>query len=255
LLLVLSTAVIAAGVYWGVSAMYKNGFARCIEFQVTHSANAAFICGNHYFGVYGSSGYDIKKAEYYFAKAVEIDPTTPDAWHQYARIAFLHGDFTEALYRINMQFKMRGDELMASYYIRGLIEGYAKQYPAAEEDFSKFLEWDPDNWAANNDLAWIYFVQGKYKDTKERAEIGLKYNPYSPWLLVMHAMSAYNLGDSKTAKEELRLARDVAAGLREEDWIRAYPGNDPLIAAEGLASFRQTIEENILLVENNSSSN
>ena len=251
---ILCAAILLAGAYWGISAMYKNGFARCVEFQITHSATAAFVCGNHYFGVYGSSNYDIQKAEYYFGKAIEIDPNTPDAWHQYARIAFLHGNFTDALYRINMQFKMRGDELMASYYIRGLIEGYAKQYPAAEQDFLKFLEWDPDNWAANNDLAWIYFSQGKFKDSAERSEFGLKHNPYSPWLLVMHAMSVYNLGDSETAKDELKRARDIAEGLREEDWIRAYPGNDQLVAAEGLASFRKTIADNILLVENNSSS-
>lgn len=173
---------------------------------------------------------------------------TPDAWHQYARIAFLRGDFQLALHRINKQFEMRGDELMASYYIRGLILGYAGRYKEAESDFEKFLEWDPTNWAANNDLAWIYFSQGKFKETEERAAIGLAHNQANPWLLVMHAMALYNLGDAAQALEELSRAKREAAMLTEEEWIRAYPGNDPRIAGKGLAEFKATIEKNLALV-------
>lgn len=228
-----------------------TGFIFCARFPITQSASDAFKCGNHYFGVYGPAGYDVVKAEYYFGQAIKLDPTLPDVWHQYARIAFLRGDFSTALYRINMQFKERGDELMASYYIRGLIEGYAHDYASAEKDFLKFLAWDPNNWAANNDLAWVYFAQGKYVDVVKRlhgfATTGLS----NPWLLTTDAMSLYNLGDKKTAYEELLKARNAASKLSEADWIHAYPGNDPAVAGKGLSAFRKTIEDDIDLVENN----
>lgn len=226
----------------------STNFYHCLAFSVTKSAQSSFVCGNYYFGVYDVSRYDINRAEYYFAKAIEIDSTTPDAWHQYARIAFLKGDYLSALHRINRQFEERGDELMAAYYIRGLIYGYAKNYPEAEKDFLKFLEWSPNNWAANNDLAWIYFAQGKFKEAEELSALSLKRDPFNPWLLMMHAMSAYNLGDVETAKKELQLAKLASEGMTEERWIHAYPGNDPEIAKEGLAEFRKAIEQNIELV-------
>jgi tetratricopeptide (TPR) repeat protein len=237
------------------NAIYKNGFIYCVKFQFTHSAQDAFECGNHYFGIYGPSGYDVARAEYYFGRATNIDPTLPNEWHQYARTAFLRGDFVAALARINMQFKMRGDELMASYYIRGLIEGYAKDYAAAEKDFKHFLEWDRNNWAARNDLAWIYFAEGKYKEVVTLLHgFATTSKPPNPWLLTTDAMALYNLGDTKDAHTELIQARATAATLTEEDWIHAYPGNDPAIAGKGLAAFRQTIEDDIALVENKLSS-
>lgn len=232
------------GAYWA----YKSKFDHCVFFQVTHSAQDAFICGNHYFGVYGPDGYSVEKAEQYFGKAVEIDPTTPDVWHQYARTAFLHGNYKQALFRINKQFEMRGDELIASYYIRGLIYGYAKQYDKAAADFLRFLEWSPTNWAARNDLAWVYFADGKFKEAEEQTALGLINNPENPWLLVSHAMSAYNLGDKKTAEADLIKAQIMAERLTEANWSRAYPGNDPRIAGEGLASFKKAIETNLALV-------
>lgn len=239
-------AVIFTWVQWTVTTKYSS----CIVFWMKNNAQSAFICGNHYFGVYGSSGYDVKKAEYYFGKAVEIDPKTPDAWHQYARVAFLRGDFSTAMYRINKQFEERGDELMSSYYIRGLIEGYMKDYPAAEKDFRRFLEWDPHNWAGNNDLSWIYFAQGKFKEAADQSSKGLGGSSPNPWLLVMHAMSMYNLGHKKVAEMELGKARESAQKLTEEQWAHAYPGNDPKIAGKGLTEFRKIIEQDIELVHN-----
>jgi tetratricopeptide (TPR) repeat protein len=231
----------------------RNGYIYCLKFPITKAAQDAFACGNHYFGIYDASAYDIVKAEDYFGRAVEIDPKFPDAWHQYARIAFLKGDFGTALYRINKQFEYRGDELVDSYYIRGLIEGYAKDYPAAERDFSKFLEFDPKNWAANNDLAWIYFAQGKFKESLAQADLGLSYNGENPWLVVMRAMSLYNLGDEETALVDLRTAQRKAEMLTEDDWSRAYPGNDPAVAGRGLAAFKEAIRQNLALIHTETS--
>ena len=230
-----------------------EGYQSCIASRVYSTPENTFECGNYYFGVYGSENYDVKKAERYFEKTIALDPSTPDVWHQYARTAFLRGDFAVALFRINQQLERRGDELMAAYYIRGLIYGYAKNYEMAEKDFLKFLEWSPTNWAANNDLAWIYFAQGKYKEAAAQVEPMLLRDPYNVWILVMHAMAVYNLGDVATAKRELTLAKHAAQGLEERHWMLAYPGNDPRLASEGLTNFREAIERNLVLVNSSTS--
>jgi len=55
---------------------------------------------------------------------------------------------------------------MASYYIRGPINGYAGHFAEAEADFKKFLTWDTTNWTAHNDLARVYFRQGKFREVE-----------------------------------------------------------------------------------------
>lgn len=202
--------------------------------------------GNEYFG--SGPTYDLRKAERLYERALKADPLVPDAWHQLARIEFLRGNFDTALRKINIQLEVHGDELMASYYIRGLIYGYKNDFANAEQDFKAFLEWDPENWAALNDLAWIYFSQGKFEDSLQAAERGLAVSPSSPWLLTMRGMSKFNLHNSQGALDDLMEAQRVAETLSDSDWVRAYPGNDPKIAQMGLASMRAVIANNIELV-------
>ncbi len=202
--------------------------------------------GNWFFG--GGPVYSLSAADAVYSIALAFDPTVPDVWHQRARIDFLRGDFPSALTKINKQFEVHGNELMASHYIRGLIYGFNHQYLEAEVDFKTFLDWDPTNWAANNDLAWIYFAQGKFTQAAVQARLGLVSSPNSPWLLTTHAMSVYNLGDVYTARDELLRAKALAAKLSVRDWIWAYPGNDPRVAAEGLTTFAHAIDADIELV-------
>ncbi len=202
--------------------------------------------GDQFFG--GKLPYSLGVADTFFQTAILINPKVPDAWHQRARISFLQGDFDTALMQINTQLDLHGDSFMPSYYIRGLIAGYDKKYLMAEKDFSRFLEWSPYNWAAANDLAWIYFAQGKFKEAADVTAKTLLTSPDNPWVLMSHAMSVYNLGDSKTALKELLHAKEEVEKLTHAQWSRAYPGNDPAIAPEGLAEFKETVEKNIELV-------
>ncbi|MDP3725702.1 MAG: tetratricopeptide repeat protein [bacterium] len=204
--------------------------------------------GNYYFNVGGNGGYDLKKAEKYFNKALEIDPAVPDAWHQLARIDFLRGNFPGALQKINKQIELHGDSLMSAYYIRGLIYGYTKEYEKAEQDFLKFLEWDKTNWAIYNDLAWIYFQQGNYEKTLKTAEAGLAYHLNNPWLLNMAGISSLNLGDMDNAHAYLEKAILWTETLTEADWHKAYPGNDPRVAGQGIKEMKEAIRANLNLL-------
>ena len=213
------------------------------------TAEQALDRGDHYFNVDGKGEYNLEKAEKYYAKALELDPNVPDAWHQLARIDFLSGNFGEALAKINTQIDLHGESSLSSYYVRGLIEGFNKDYQAAETDFKFFLSWKPESWAAHNDLAWIYFEQGKFADAEKTALKGLSYDPDNAWLLLMHGTALMNLGRREEAMNELLKAKEEASKLTATDWGYANPGNDPRVAKQGLLSMRQAIEQNLVLVQ------
>lgn len=217
---------------------------------LNRDANFALKIGNYYFNVYRDGAYDLNKAKKYFYKALEIDPKTPDAWHQLARIDFLRGDFQNALEKINKQIEIHGDSFMASFYIRGLISGFAGSYDQAESDFKKFIDWDPKNWAAYNDLAWIYFKKGDYKNTETTARKGLLLDYKNPWLLTALGVSLLNQNQKEEAQKTFIQAKINANLLTEEDWHKAYPGNDPKSAKNGLESMKEKIEFNLDLAGN-----
>lgn len=204
--------------------------------------------GNRYFNVGGSGRYDLKKAEKYFLKALEKDPLVSDAWHQLARIDFLRGDFDGALEKINRQLALHGDSLMPSYYIRGLIYGYTKRFAEAEADFLKFYRWDPNNWAIYTDLSWIYFQEEKYEKMRMTAEGGLARFPNNPWLLNMAGLAHMNLGDAERARIYFQKALFWTETLKESDWHKAYPGNDPRVAGQGILEMKRAIEHNLDLL-------
>lgn len=211
-------------------------------------AELAVEIGNYYFNTHGSGVYDLEKAKEYFDKAIEIDPLVPEAWHQSARIDFLNGDLNEALFKIDRQIEIFGEEHMASYYIRGLIYGYQKEFEKAEENFLVFLDWSPGNWATNNDLAWIYFQKGEYQKAADFAGRGLEHAPNNPWLLNLKGIALLNLGEKDTARGLFEQALAEAKLLTSADWELAYPGNDPRIAGQGLTEMVEAIEFNLNLV-------
>ncbi len=212
-----------------------------------HLARGLMAFGDLHFG--GSGAYDLSRADLYYRMALVADRETLHAHHQRARIAFLHGDFDNALELIEHQVAEHGTSFMSSYYIRGLIHGYRKEFPDAERDFKTFLKWDPENWAALNDLAWVYFAQGEFLEAAETSAAGLQIAPRNLWLLTMHAMSLFNLGEREESERLLMQAREESLTLTEGDWLRAYPGNDPAFAPQGLASLRKAIEENFTLAQ------
>lgn len=235
---------------WKITALFVGVFAlvaSLLVFAPRQTAWGLVEVGNEFFG--GDLPHSLFLADVSYRAALAIDASVPDAWHQRARIAFLRGDFEESKRMINTQIALHGDSFMAAYYIRGLVYGFNKEYGPAIEDFKHFLTWDPDNWAANNDLAWLYFSQGRFEETKTQASRGLEANPGNAWLFTMRGMARFNLGERKEALADLLEARVAAERLTEDAWRKAYPGNDPRAATLGLAELRATIEKNIELIK------
>ncbi len=201
-----------------------------------------FSLGEHYFEGYN---YNLTLAEFFYRAAHVADSDLLGPQYQLARIEFLRGNFEAAQDYINGELRDHPD-YARSYYVRGLIHGYAKRFDAAARDFQKFVEKNPQSWAGHNDLAWIYFEAGDYANAFAAARRGLAVNPHNPWLLNSAGIALLNAGDRIQARSYLVEAVVEAEHLTPEDWRRAYPGNDPRAAQGALREMVAQIRNNFL---------
>lgn len=205
---------------------------RGTEFK-QQAVNVAMRNGHYYFN---GGAYDLKKAERWYRAALWLSPSMPAAHYQLSRIYFVEGRSEDALYEVNKELELR-PAFGRAYYMRGLIQGYAKNLDAAETDFKKIRELgkldeyaeslDRSGWAVYNDLSWIQFQKGEYGEVEKTAREGLAKYPLNPWLLNSLGLGLMNLKKNKEAKAVFDSALEAAQKLTAEDARRAYPGNDP----------------------------
>lgn len=217
-----------------------------VSFWMSPSASRAYDYGSSHLDVKGDARmYDLQRAEYFLYKTIAIDPYFPYANHQLARIAFLRGQYDLALSRINTEIAHYGDIHHNSYYIRGLIEGYAGDYKSSIKDYERYVQSNPRNWAAINDLAWVLLKDKQYKKAASVTEEGLSLFPESPWLLNSHAIASFELKNYSTALDDLEKASALVEQVTDNQWSTAYPGNDPKVASEGVATLKNSIKDNL----------
>ena len=214
------------------------------------SAERYYDIGERHFTSRNPAAYDINRAEHFFRQAADRDFSLPYVYHQLARISFLRGDFPRALAQINAQISMHGDKTPSSYYVRGLILGYMGSYEAAAIDYKKYLESDPNNWAGVNDYAWVLLKAERFSEAAEAIERGLVYFPNNAWLLNSSAIALFEMGEFEKAFERAKAAVESAALVTEQEWLVAYPGNDPKIAALGIQTLRRSASENMHRIGN-----
>lgn len=211
---------------------------------LTNDARLAMQIGNYYFN---GGAYDLEKAEKAFQKAALIEPKILWGHYQLARIYFVKRDFSGAVEEINKELKYNPENLR-SLYIRGLIYGFSGRHASAEEDFRRFVQWAPKEWAGYNDLAWILSSRGKYKEAKEvilKSFEGVSGGDKNPWLWNSLGVAQLNLKENLGAEKSFEKAQTLAEKLTPQEWVRAYPGNNPVEAEEGLASFLEAVKTNL----------
>ena len=205
--------------------------------------------GEEHFDAAKPGAYNVDLAYYFFRQAESVDPTTPYLFHELARIDFLKGRFSQAFVEINLQISMHGDSEPHAYYVRGLIEGYMGEYDASANDYAHFLQFEPDNWAAKNDEAWVLLKAKRYNEALQVTASGLKEYPSNAWLLSSNATALYELGSYQQALAVEEKAETAVNYLTPAAWSVAYPGNDPAIAAQGLATFKQAVADNMHTIQ------
>lgn len=220
-----------------------------VSLSLFPSAPRAYSYGERHFSAQSASSYDIDRSEYFFNETRRMDPQHLFVFHQLARVAFLKGDFARARALADAQIRYHGDATPSSHYVRALIEGFMGDYDASIKDYEIFLASHPSNWAALNDYAWVLLKANRPQDAEKVTAEGLKYFPDNPWLLNSYATVLYELGYYHRAFEYVQKASVTLQDLTEEEWLHAYPGNDPKIAAEGIAAFKKAIAENMHTIE------
>ncbi len=226
-----------------------RGVYEVVSTRLFPNADREFAYGERHFDTYKPEAYSIDLAEYFFRQAEKHDPKIPYLYHEIARVDFLKGNLHKALIEINIQIQRHGDKTPNSYYIRGLIEGYIGDYVAAAKDYERYLQFDPTNWAAINDYAWVLLKAERYTDAERAIVKGLTYFPDNPWLLNSYATALFELGKHERALVSAKKAQERMLHLTEGEWSRAYPGNDPEIAGQGVSTFRTAVEANVRTIE------
>ncbi len=122
-------------------------------------------------------------------------------------------------------------------------------YTDAATDYNHFLQFDPNNWAALNDYAWVLLKANRPQDAEEVTARGLARYPANAWLLNSNSIALYEMGDMKDAYAKAELAVAASQNLTQAFWLQAYPGNDPQVAAEGIVTFQKAAADNMHTIQ------
>ena len=241
---VIVTFLVALAQFSNVRAMALETYEDA-SLAIHPSASLAYTYANRHFDASHRDEYDVKRAEALYEKANALNPQLPLLQHQRARIAFLKGDFTAALERIDDEIARDGASSPSSYYVRGLIKGYKGDFAGSASDYETYLKTDSRNWAAINDYAWVLTKENRPRDALVAADWGLMSWPDNPWLLNSKATAHFELGQLALAASAAEHAARAVAQITEKEWLIAYPGNDPLIAKDGVTAFQNAVRENM----------
>lgn len=238
-----TTALLATfiAIVFGMGIIFmasKEGIAQ-------HLASRAFsVARDHFSG----DVYRPDIAMRWLRVAEVFDSQYPELHYQLARAYFVRGDLDRALEEVNSEIANR-PEYARSFYLRGLVFLYKKDFTAAIENFSAFNAVRPDNWAGFNDLAYAYLQIGDYTHAEWFARKGLENRPGNAWLNMNLGVALLNLERRDDAREVLRIAVASADRLTEADAIAAYPSNNPEIALKVLDEIRDASRVNLSLVD------
>lgn len=177
------------------------------------------------------------------------------------RINFVQNDLTESIAYFNKTIN-ENPTFKEGYYGRGLAYGFYSPIflPDAAVDFQKYIDIDEEEfskdgyhaygaWAAYNDLAWIFFLQGEFIKAEETARKGLKISGTNPWLFNMLAVSLIEQSRCNEAKLYLELADKSASSISVKEFGEAYSGDSPIFWEKGRESMLKTIKDNIKLCQ------
>jgi len=217
--------------------------------------NPRIIAGKYFFNrgnsYYSGGKHNLEKAEKFFKYSLSIGSDHSYAHYQLARIYLVRNDLEKAKAEIDQELKYH-PENKRSFYVRGLIDGYLKNYAEAQDDFKKFIDYAPNEWAGYMDLSWVYLSDGKFQEAADASGKGLEKYPENVWLLSNYGLAEYKLKNFEEAKKFLERGKELAKNLTVEDWKKAYPGNDPAGAERGVDDIKGAISYNLALAYKNS---
>ncbi len=196
--------------------------------------------------------YNIHIAEFFLNQAIIFDSKNDIppayAYYQLARISFIQGNLNTALKQLDTE-ALHYPNHSKVFYIRGLTLGYLGRDSEAVESFREYIRQNGNSWAGRNDMAWLLFKQGKFKEALAVIQPAYEKNPDNPWVLNTYGTLLMNTGDLFTAHDILVQGYNASLLVTEDGWGLAYPGNNPAIYGQGLEGMRSSFLKNLQLVE------
>lgn len=189
-------------------------------------------------------------------RAVELDPTNAQAWFLLGRVNFVLSNLNKSVIDFQKVIELDPKDEQAHYGL-GLAYGYQNDLALAAKGFQDYLKiiedkkssgeyqnYPPGHWAGYNDLAWIYFLQGNFKEAETVTTEALsKYN--NPWLLNMMGAVLLNQDMKEEAQVYFQRAKEYSQNITAEDFGEAYTGDNKEWHEKGFANMKQIIEQNI----------
>ncbi len=218
-------------------------------FSLDKSPERAFALGEKYFNADGGGHYDIKRARHFYYYTLYENPSHPLVYLQIARTSFVSGMFDNALIEVNHQIEKYGDQTPSAYYVRALIYGFQQEHGKAAVDFEKYIALVPEKWFSYNDVAWSYMQNKEFEKALVAVDKGLVIDPENAWLLVTKSAILVELGRYEEARPIAERSVAAAAKITPQQWQEMYPGNDPALTAEGIATMIETSKANLQKIE------
>lgn len=217
-------------------------------FALTQFSKLNLVTGNLFFGNMPVL-YNVQLANFFFFQSANPPFLKPSQYSHYqlSRTYFIKGELSLALSEIKKEIELYPQNTRA-YYILGLTYGYMNEEEKAIEAFSKFIEVNPMSWAARNDKAWLQFRIGDIDGALSTIE-PVSHDTNNPWVQNTYGTLLMNKDRYAEAREAFIYAKTAIEKTTEEEWGRAYPGNDPRIYGVGLNAMKLSIENNLKLIE------
>lgn len=148
-----------------------------------------YLKGRYHWNKYAQQG--LRKAIDYFSQAIEIDPTYALAYaglaDSYYRLSNMYAPNTEAMPKAKAAAlkALEIDETLAEAHAAlGLVNmSYDWDWRAAEIEFMRAVELNPNSALAHQRLALFFLVQGRFDRALREIQVALELDPLSPTLI------------------------------------------------------------------------
>ncbi len=204
--------------------------------------------GNIFFGKIPSL-YNVTLSQFFFKQSTRplFGKVEPYTHYQLSRTYFIQGKLDMAILEAEKELELYPKNTR-THYILGLTYSYSGQEKKAIEHFSKFIEYNPMSWAARNDKAWLEFRIGDM-DAALSTIKPVAHDINNPWVQNTYGTIMMNKKKYNEAREAYLYAKKATDMMTEESWGEAYPGNDPRIYKIGLKAMKQSIANNLYLLD------
>jgi TolB-like protein len=190
---------------------YQQALALDPKYALAHVGVASSYV---YLTIYGGEdgAVELPKARAAVARALEIDPTLPEAYNIFAGIEFyLNRDFA-ANERLNKRALEINPKFANAYRHNGLRAMFTGKFDEAITNFRRALEFDPMSIAAYSNLGSCLYYSGKINESEAELTRSLQIDPTFWFVELQLFINARARGDHAAAVQHLVRAQE----LREE---------------------------------------